>query len=171
MNLIYMNEIWKDIEGYEGLYQVSNLGNIKSFCNNKTIILKQTNICKYGHKKVTLCKNGVKKVMTVHRLVAKAFIPNPDNKPEIDHIDTNPSNNRVDNLRWVTSKENTNNPLTKIKQNRHIVMQYDKEGNFIQSFDSLHEANDKTGIYHGLISLCCRGKSRTAGGYVWRYKE
>lgn len=117
-------EIWKDIEGYEGLYQVSNKGRVKSMDryadNNGTLqfrperILKQ-NIQKAGRNKrcaVALSKNAKIKMVRVHRLVAKAFIPNPENKPFIDHIDTDSTNNNVENLRWVTAKENSNNPIT-----------------------------------------------------------
>lgn len=119
------DEIWRDVRGYEGFYQVSNKGRVKSLDryakNHSTLqfrperILKQ-NIEKVGRSKrcsVVLSKNSKTKVMKVHRLVAEAFIPNPENKPQIDHIDTNMSNNSVENLRWVTAKENMNNPLTR----------------------------------------------------------
>ena len=118
-------EVWKDIKGYEGLYQVSNKGRVKSLDryanNNGTLqfrperILKQ-NIQKVGRSRrctVTLSKESKIKRIRVHRLVAEAFIPNPENKPQIDHIDTNMENNNVENLRWVTPKENMNNPLTR----------------------------------------------------------
>ena len=123
-----MEEVWKDIKGYEGLYQVSNKGRVKSMDryadNNGALqfrperILKQ-NIQDTGTNKrcaVTLSKDGKVKRIRVHRLVAEAFIPNPENKPQIDHIDTDSTNNVVDNLRWVTPKENMNNPLTRKRQ-------------------------------------------------------
>ena len=106
-------EIWKDVKNYEGLYEVSNLGRVKSLNYNRTRkekILKSGYVC--GYCKVVLWKYGKKKMYTVHRLVAEHFIPNPDNKPCIDHIDGNRSNNRVENLRWCTYKENSNNPIT-----------------------------------------------------------
>ena len=109
-----MKEIWKNVEGFEGLYEVSNLGRVKALdryvVNNgglqhkKERILKQR-INKNKHCTVVLCKDGKTYPRLVHRLVAIAFIPNPDNKPIIDHIDTDPTNNRVDNLRWVTQQE------------------------------------------------------------------
>lgn len=115
-------EIWKDIKGYEGLYQVSNLGRVKSLDrviiknNGFTIHIKekilQNSIDRKGYPIIGLCKMGKCKTKPIHRLVADAFIPNPENKPEIDHIDTDPTNNRVENLRWCTRQENCNNPLT-----------------------------------------------------------
>ena len=107
-------EIWKDIEGYEGLYQISNLGRIKSSYNGKEKILKPFD--NHGYFRIQLYKNGVRKKETIHRLVAKAFIPNPENKPYIDHINTIRTDNRVENLRWVTHEENNNNPLTNAKR-------------------------------------------------------
>lgn len=116
-----MEEIWKDIDGFIGLYQVSNLGKVKSLrrkvltknghyqtYNEKILKMSKTNNC------VFLCKNGKIYPKLIHRLVAMAFIPNPENKPCVDHIDTNVNNNCVNNLRWVTQKENCLNPLTRI---------------------------------------------------------
>ena len=113
--------IWKSVKGFEGYYEVSNKGEVKALerlvLNNGSPqhkherILKQGNSGKY--KTVSLCKDGKVYAKTVHRLVAETFIPNPDNKPNVDHIDTNPLNNNVENLRWVTQKENALNPLTR----------------------------------------------------------
>lgn len=135
-------EIWKDIKDYEGLYQVSNKGRVKSLDryanNNGTLqfrperILKQ-NIQNAGKNKrcmVVLCKDAKTKPIRVHRLVAEAFIPNPDNKPYIDHIDTDSTNNTVENLRWVTAKENSNNPLT-IKHNSESKLGHPYWGAFL----------------------------------------
>ena len=114
-------EVWHDIKGFEGLYQVSNTGKIKALerlvMNNGGLQHKHEKILRQNYQKnrhciVVLCKEGVTYSRLVHRLVAENFIPNPDNKPNVDHIDTNPLNNNVDNLRWVTQKENCNNPLT-----------------------------------------------------------
>lgn len=118
-----MREVWKPIDGYEGLYEVSNMGRVKSLerlvQNNGSMqrkhekVLRQNVRKKYGHCLVALCKDGNVSVKLVHRLVACAFLPNPENKPVVDHIDTNPLNNKVDNLRWVTVQENCLNPLTR----------------------------------------------------------
>lgn len=103
-------EIWKDIPGYEGLYQVSNFGNIKSLkrkMNKRKCeeIIKTTSLGGKGYKRVSLCNNGKIKYYYVHRLVAEAFIPNENNKPTVDHIDRDKLNNNVTNLRWATYKE------------------------------------------------------------------
>ena len=110
-----IKEVWKDIRGYEGLYQVSNLGRVKSLNYKRTgkeRILKITKD-RNGYYLVNLRKNNKTKMFKVHYLVADNFIPNPYNKPEIDHINTNPSDNRVENLRWATREENCNNELTR----------------------------------------------------------
>ena len=115
-------EVWKPIVGYEGFYEVSNLGRVKSVEriveNNGGQQRRQERIMRLrigslGYLNVTLCRESATKVFSVHRLVAQAFIPNPENKPYVDHIDTDPSNNNVDNLRWVTQHENAMNPLTR----------------------------------------------------------
>ena len=112
-------EEWKDIVGYEGLYQVSNLGNVKSIDRINRIgrhvperILAQSNTTS-GYLNVNLSKDGIARVYQVHRLVATAFIENSDNKPQVDHIDNNKHNNNANNLRWVTEKENMGNPITR----------------------------------------------------------
>lgn len=105
------NEIWRDIKGYENLYKVSNQGNVKSLIHKNQKILKLTKT-KSGYLRVTLFKNEERKSFLVHRLIAETFIPNPENKPCVDHINTIRDDNRVENLRWVTHKENNNNELS-----------------------------------------------------------
>ena len=134
------DEVWKDIEGYEGLYQVSTCGNVKSLPKvrrngtgtyiQKERLLKPSNTST-GYKKVELCKDGKRKGFKVHRLVAIAFIPNPDNKPEVNHIDGNKINNNIDNLEWVTSSENSVhayetglNPNKKELDEKEIIYMY-----------------------------------------------
>ena len=108
------NEEWRDVIGYEGKYQVSNLGRVRSLNYMRTgrVQILRHKISKYGYSIVTLIKGGKQKMYFVSRLVAIAFIPNPENKPCTDHIDTISSNNRVTNLRWVTHSENVRNPIT-----------------------------------------------------------
>ena len=180
-----MEEIWKDIEGYEG-YQVSNFGRVRSLDRYngrgywiKGCILKPI-MDKKGYLTVGLSKNNQRKAFKVHRLVALHFIPNIENKPEIDHINTIKTDNRVENLRWVTPKENSNNPLSivnkseskkGIKNHRHQpILQYDKDGNFIREWDTMTEAETTLKITHK-IHFVCQGKRKTCGGYIWKYKR
>ena len=116
-----MSEIWKDIEGYEGLYQVSNLGRVKSLPHFRKngysgyVTKEKILIPSYqdnGYQIVNLFSDNKRKTHTIHRLVANCFILNPNNKPCVDHINTDKADNRVENLRWVTHKENMNNPIT-----------------------------------------------------------
>ena len=154
-------ENWKDIffidanveYDYRGLYQVSNYGRIKSL-RGKEKILKSYNAKGYCY--IILCKNGKRKHFQVHRLVAFMFIPNNDlNKTIIDHIDTNPKNNHVSNLRWCTYSENNSNPLTKQKRTTPIAL-YNENGTLIKIYTSAKEAGDDTGNNSSQILACCK---------------
>ena len=130
-----MEEVWKDIEGYEGMYQVSNLGRVKSLeryyvsCRGLTQLLHEKILKQYikktGYVHIVLCKNGVHKTYLLHRIVASAFLPNPDNLPQINHKDENQLNNTVSNLEWCTSSYNINygnrtqKAITTFKTNRN----------------------------------------------------
>ena len=192
-------EIWKDIEGYEG-YQVSNKGRVKSTIARKEGKLLKPSANKSGYFIVVLRVNGKPKTHYVHRLVAEAFIPNPDNKSEIDHINTDRTDNTVclnedgsvnydkTNLRWVTRKGNMNNPLTKekcgkihkgrellsIRGGKHYkakkVQQFTKDGLFIKEWSTPIEAARELG-YESSVTIrdCCRGRSKTAYGFIWKY--
>ena len=185
-------EVWKDVVGFEGMYQVSNIGRVKGLSRidglgreTKSKILKGF-ISAYGYAMVSLCKNGKKKHFQVHRLVAIAFIPNPENKPEIDHINTIPLDNRICNLRWVTRSENQNNPLTLKHKSEAVkgrplpieqVMKRRRETKdnkrvmCIETriiYNSMREAERQTGINNASISAVCKGKCKKAGGYRWK---
>ena len=162
------NEVWKDIKDYEGLYQVSNLGRIKSFPRNGTI--KQTRekkqkYDKYGYKCVDLYKNNKLKTCKVHRLVAEAFLSNPNNYKIINHLNKKRDDNVIDNLEWCTVTHNVR--YSKAKR----VTQYDLNGKFIKTWNCIREAGKVLKICNGDIVKCCKNKKRTAGGYIWKYIE
>lgn len=119
-----MKEIFKDIKGYEGLYQVSNYGNVKSLKNN---IIKKPSKLPKGYLQMRLSKNGKCKYISIHRLVAQAFIPNPQFKPCVNHKDCNPQNNCVDNLEWCTYKENNSYKNHHLKSNISSAIYYLKK--------------------------------------------
>lgn len=196
-----MKEEWRDIKGYEGLYQVSNLGRVKSLnylnTGREQFLIAANDTA--GYKIVSLCKNSKRKTCTIHKLVATAFIPNPNKLPMINHKDENKANNEIDNLEWCTASYNNsygtiiqrsmltrkkNNPngecyaktvLTRNKRKRFNaekrVIQYSKSEDLICEYKSLHEAQRKTGINNRHISECCRGKRPFAGGFIWRYND
>ena len=169
-------ELWKDIKGYEGLYKVSNLGEIKAinkFYRHTEKILKQATR-KDGYKQIGLFKNGKGKNFYVHRLVAQAFIPNPNNLPQVNHKDENKTNNCIDNLEWCTIKYN-NNYGTLIERQRKAknrvkgVIQLKLDGSYINKFYSISEASRETGVTRTSIGECCRGERKQTGGYKWKY--
>ena len=165
-------ETWKAIAGYEGLYEVSDQGRVKSLKYGKEKILKpQKN--RGGYLKVVLYKDGHAKTVKVHRLVAEAFIPNPNNLETINHKDEVKTNNAVSNLEWMSQKDN-NNYGTRNKRawealSKQVQMFDKKTGELMVTFPSTREAGRVTGIYQSGISQCCIGKYKSAGGYIWRY--
>lgn len=168
-----IKEEWRPVVGYEGLYEISNLGNVKSLNYHREKKDRILNIydCN-GYKFVNLYKDGNPKKGQIHRLVAMAFIPNPNNFPIINHKDENLSNNRVENLEWCDYKYNTNygNRVKKFvaKKNKRIV-QLSKEGEVITEYSSFMEAQEKTGLQYTNISKVCRGLREFCGGYRWKY--
>ena len=183
-----MMEKWKDVVGYEGKYEVSNLGRVRSLNylrTGKAKLLKQQ-VDKYGYKRMRLYKDGKAKSLLVHRLVAMAFLPNPNNLPMVNHKDENKTNNNVDNLEWCTASYN-NNYGTKIeRQSKSMtgkkgkdangskpILMYDQEGNFIKRFDSTADANEYFGKdrYCSSIGECLRGKRKTTYGFIFKYEK
>lgn len=208
-------EIWKDIDGYEGLYKVSSYGNVLSlkYCGSNRKHLLAPNIDHRGYLMAHLSKRGKTKTFKIHRLVASAFIPNPDNLPQVNHKDGDKLNNCVDNLEWCTCSYNVKHaydtglsmPYWKGKKrdpllieklrNTHIgkkqdkewiqkrtgkqkgenhpyakkVTQYDLQGNFIREYNLVKEAAEANGLKLNNVSACLRGKSKTSGGYIWKY--
>lgn len=173
-----MSEEWRPVAGYEGIYEVSNYGNVFSLERIDSAgrrrggfkLKQKTN--KYGYKCVNLSKNGIVTSTTVHRLVAQAFIPNPDNKPEVNHKNEDKQDNRVENLEWVTSKENQNHatlPQRRSKVKRKTILQIDsKTGRIIAKYNSSVDAKKQTGISAAHIRNCCSGHRKHAGGYIWK---
>lgn len=179
-----MKEIWKDVVGYEGLYQVSNLGRVKSLSRIVTtkngakrvireIIMKPV-FCTFGYPCVSLRKDYAKKTKLIHRLVADAFIPNPNNYPVVNHKDENRSNCNVDNLEWCTQQYNSVcNGLQLRKRWCNIiraVLQYDKNGILLKEWDSISEAARFYNIPPNNISRCCKGITKTCHKFIWKYK-
>lgn len=197
-------EVWKDVKGYEGLYQVSNKGNVKSL--DRLIVYKDgrkrkfkgvkltSNTGKHGYPYVILSKNEHNKTFKVHRLVARAFIPNPDNLPQVNHKDENRANNNVENLEWCTTKYNINyghclengvkhrdykKSRAKIDwvsaQRKRVqklykpVIQCTLDGKEIKRFRSAKDVHDEVGFDASTIAKCCKGKQKTSHGYKWKY--
>lgn len=165
-----MEEIWKDIKNYEGLYQISNLGKIKGLSKQdgfyylKERLLKPVN--NFGYQRIILSKNKIKKNYFIHKLVAEAFIPNPNNYPIVNHKDGNKENNCVNNLEWCSHKQNTEHAVKNnlIKHNK--IGQYDKKGNLIKIYNSRYDIKN---IDTTSITRVCNGKRKSAGGYIWKY--
>lgn len=161
-----MEEIWRDIEGYEGLYQVSDLGRVKSLYTNR--ILKGSKDAK-GYLIVKLCKNSIKSNKTIHRLVAQAFIPNPENKPQVNHIDENKTNNMVSNLNWMTSKEN-NNHGTRTQRISKPIKAIDIATSEYNIYCSIRECARQLGLNPSHITSVLKGRYKQTGGYTFKYK-
>jgi hypothetical protein len=166
---------------YSELYEVSNKeGRIRSVKTGK--ILKPGKD-KYGYSHVALCKDGKTSRFQVHRLVATMFIPNPNNKPVVNHKDENPSNNSADNLEWVTQKENLNYGTAQQRRSEAIKGGKNYKARKVrcietkQVFDTITEASNwyqqetGGGVITGMIVRCCKGKKKTAGGYTWEYVD
>lgn len=181
-----MSEMWKDIDGYEGLYQISNTGLVKSLHYRggrtpKLLVPKENNS---GRLWVELFNNGKKRCALIHRLVGEAFIPNPNKYEEINHKDENPKNNDASNLEWCDRQYNVSyyykrhphgaekKHTEKYKNRSNLkVLQISKGGTVLMQWKNSREIYVKTGMSDWSISECCRGNRKTAYGYIWQYAD
>lgn len=170
-------EIWKPVMGYEGLYEVSNLGRVRSLerwrnAKNGSKSLHKGKVMKNhyadnGYIRVLLNDGVEKKRHLIHRLVAQAFLPNPDNLPIVNHKDENKSNNSVDNLEWCDDKYNTRYSLAK------PIIQFTLDGELVKKWDTTIDIETELHINHSAIIACCKNKYgyKTAGGFIWKYYD
>lgn len=188
-----LNEIWKDIKNYDDLYQVSNYGRVKRLGVYRTSAryykkgryyptkIMTSSIGKHGYCCVQLFDySGSFKTIRIHRLVAEAFIPNPKNKPQVNHKDGNKENNCVNNLEWCTNGENgkhawDNNLRTKnFGKDNYIsrkVLQYTSDKKLIKEWDCIKDISRSLGYNYGYIIGCCQRKYKLGHNFIWRYKE
>lgn len=163
-----LNEEWRIVEDAPQ-YEVSNLGNIRHIKRKQN---RKLQVCNSGYQTVGVKIDGKLHLLLIHRLVAKAFIPNPENKEQVNHIDENKFNNTVSNLEWATPKENANHGTRNERINNK-----EKQGKKVfcvelnKTFSSIGEAAKETGLWRSNICSCCRGVAKTTGGYHWRYAE
>lgn len=170
-------EEWRDIPGYNGIYQVSSLGRIRSYANfghrkRKSPIIKKQSLSKFGYLRISLKKHQKAKIFFVHVLVAQAFIPNPENKPQVNHKSGVKTDNRVENLEWVTMSENIRHRIDALGQRPKGA-----PGKPVlcvetgQVFPSIAAAARHIGVYRNAVKIVVNKKngSVTSGGYHWKY--
>ena len=165
------NEEWRDVVGYEGRYQVSSMGRVKSFKWNKERILKPS-MDKDGYLLVTLCAGGKPKTLKVHRLVCEAFHENLENKSDVNHLNEIKTDNRASNLEWCTRRDNINHGSRNERLGKALskpVGQYAQDGELIKVWPSTMEVERQAGFSNGNISQAANGKYKKAYGFIWKY--
>ena len=162
-------ETFVKIEGFEN-YEVSNLGKVRNIKSGRII---KPSLNKNGYLRLWLCENNKKKYLYLHRIIATAFIDNSEEKPCVNHIDENKTNNDLSNLEWCTERENAiHGTRTKRAAEKHFkkVIQLDLNDNVLNEFESMVQAEQETGVSRRNISSCCNGKRKSAGRFKWRKK-
>ena len=179
------NEIWKPVVGYEGLYECSNMGRVKSVDRYVSHIyegeyqfikgrIRKTKLNNGGYEMLSLFRDGKEKTCLVHRIIAEAFLSNPYNLPEVNHKDECKTNNFVENLEWCDREYNLYYGTRRQRQAEKEmvpVIQYTKDGMLIKKWDSMQSVMDDLGINRGNISNCCSGRCKSVGGYKWKYYD
>ena len=149
----------KDIKNYEGLYAITSCGRVWSYRNEKFL---KPGVNRDGYLFVVLCKDGQNKPYKIHRLVAEAYLPNPENLPQVDHIDNDRTHNYLNNLQWITNRDN-------VRKGRNIpILQYSLEGEFIREWECAADVGREASrnILH-----CLKGRTKSAYNYFWVYKN
>lgn len=178
-------EVWKPIKGFDGFYEVSNLGRVKALervvvdsNGNARIYKERLKAFKLNHEggylQVQLWQNGCPSLVSVHRLVAETFIPNPQNLLQVNHKNENKLDNRAANLEWCTPKYNSNYGTAKERTRRSNlkpVIQRTKDGDFVCCYPSIGDAAKALGVSFSLISACCLGRRKSGGGYLWSFEN
>lgn len=178
-----IEELWYDVPGYKNLYQISNLQRVRSYPRlGKTRLIGGKILNPYmfpnGYWAVTFCHKRKYKTAYIHRLMAEVFLPNPNNYPIVNHKDSNPSNNNIENLEWCTQSYNvkygfTNNGRVQKggRKTKFKINQYDLNMNFIRNWDSVKQICQELFLDQASISKCCNGKLKTVGGFIWKYED
>lgn len=164
-------EVWKDIKGFEGVYQISSKGRLKSLSRKQSVKEKIRTFSKSpnGYMRMVLSFNQKRLTISAHREVAKAFIPNPENSETVNHIDFDKTNNCVENLEWCSMKYNINHSKKHGKNYHKPVIQMSLDGDFIKEWSSAYAVEKEMGYFSTLISRCCRGKQKTHKGFKWEF--
>jgi hypothetical protein len=166
----YQGEEWKDIEDFKGVYFISNYGRLKHVLNPLRHTLRVPYPAPNGYLRLVLSHNNKRKTISIHREVAKAFVPNPNNYKTVNHKDFDKTNNKVSNLEWLSIKDNIIHAKENGKNNRKPILQCDMNGNVIREWESAWAVQLKLGYFSTLISSRCRGIGKSYKGYKWRFK-